>query len=61
MLDEKLYRALQVQKAGLEADVFKAPPKTFDEFQKRLGRWQQLADTLQLMADMARKEDEDLK
>jgi len=58
VIDEKLYRQLQADKAKLQDEVFSSPPKTMEDFHHRLGRWQQLDETLKLMVDMA-KEDPD--
>lgn len=56
VLDEKLYRQLQADKAKLQDEVFSAPPKTMEEFQNRLGHWQQLDETLKLMVEMANED-----
>lgn len=57
-LDERLYRILEADKATLQEQVFTNPPKTMEEFAKRLGKWQQIDSTLKVMVDLAHKDDD---
>lgn len=57
MLDEVAHRALSARRHELERDVFQHPPKTFDEFAERRGRWLELTDMIQQMEDAAKASD----
>lgn len=59
ILDERLYRVLERDKAELQVQVFSNPPKTMEDFAKRLGRWQQIDLTMKLMVELATKDDQE--
>lgn len=61
VLDERLYRILEKDKLLLQEQVFSHPPKTMEEFAKRLGQWHQINATLTLMVEHATQDPEERK
>jgi hypothetical protein len=43
---EKLYQLLKDRKEQMERGIFTHPPSNWDEYQKRLGRWAELAELI---------------
>lgn len=58
MLDKLLGSVIQRQRE-LEQTVFKNPPASLEEFNLRLGRWLELDQTKDWIAEVLRKADQD--
>lgn len=50
---EGFLRLLRDRRAEMETGVMTHPPSTWDEFQKRLGRWIELTNLIQLIEGKA--------
>jgi hypothetical protein len=57
MLDEELIEHLKASQQKLQDEVFSAPPRDWHEFNQRLGRWLQLADSLSFIDQRAEELD----
>jgi hypothetical protein len=56
-MDEDLYRHFVDRIYKIQEEVFTHPPKTMEEFSVRIGRWNELHDTIAKMkADAQTKE-----
>lgn len=57
---EDVIAGVKSRRAALQEAVFKSPPQDFMEFQKRLGVWVGLGETLAVIEGIRKKEgDED--
>lgn len=53
-MDEKLYRRLIAKMALMQIDIFRSPPKSMEDFNRRLGAWIELKDITDQMAEDAK-------
>jgi hypothetical protein len=58
-MNEKLYRELISRMAMMQVDIFKSPPQTMDDFNKRLGAWTELDRITHKMAEDAKGKEKD--
>lgn len=61
VLDERLYRVLNADKATLQEQIFTSPPKTMEDFIRRQAKWQQIDATMKLMVEHATKDEDERK
>jgi hypothetical protein len=58
MLDEELLAYFLDERKKLESEVFTAPPRDWSDFSNRLGKWQQLADSVSFLEQRAEEQKE---
>lgn len=56
-MDENLLRLLIERKTAMEAGIFTHPPGSWDEYQKRLGRWSELSTLIDMISGKIKEND----